>query len=253
MRVVSGEKGVKYQIDKEYYVRKKPELIKRFEKEVKYWSPVIFSRYGEIQGYKILSQTRQNFENLIPKIPYIGGDTNRRTEILVQSVQFLAFYQVMKENGKTAEETGMVLFKALTARLKKTPEHMTPSGWQNRKQYYQIRREGAESSQRKLYPGDYVYTFILDDGKKFDYGYNYSECATVKFFHEQNADEFMPFYCYLDYPICAAKGLGLTRTMTLGQGNVRCNHRFTPGKATKLVWPPPFLKRKPFDKLRVKR
>ncbi len=226
-----------------YYISRKAELLKQFEEELRLWSPFIFAPYGEINAYRIIQDSRKCFEELIPQIPYIGGDANRRTETLIQSVQFLAFYQAMKKHGKTAEEAGKILFNALSARAEKIPAKTLPEGWKDRDEYYQIRKKGAAESQEKRYPADYVYAFVPGDGKKFDYGYDYSECATVKFFREQGADEFMPFCCYLDYPICRARGLGLTRTMTLGQGNAKCNHRFSPGKETKLEWPPPFLKK----------
>jgi 2-methylcitrate dehydratase PrpD len=230
-----------YPIDKEYYVRKKAELLAKYDAEAKRWSLFVLKEYGEIQAYKILQEARHNFENLIPKIPYIGGDANRRTETFVASVIYLAFYKAMKNYGKTVEETGKILFDALASDVSKTQQTTHPADWQDREKYFKPRRQGAEESQERRYPGDYVYKFVSGDGKAFDYGYDYSECASVKFFHMQGADEFMAFYCYLDYPSCGARGLGLSRTMTLAEGYGKCNHRFRPGIETKLAWPPPFM------------
>jgi hypothetical protein len=239
---------MEYPIDRNYYTDRKPELLQKYETEARIWNPFVFGWYGEIQGYRIIQAARQEFENLIPQILYIGGDENRRTQTLVQSVHFLAFYLAMKKIGKTAEETGKLLFKALVEQVKNTPQNTLPAGWQDKEKYFQIRKEGAASSQQKRYPGDYVFRFVSGEGRKYDYGYDYTECAAVKFFHQQGADEFMPFCCYLDYPICAATGLGFSRTKTLRQGDEKCNHRFTPGKETKLKWPPPFLKKSKREK-----
>jgi 2-methylcitrate dehydratase PrpD len=233
---------MKIPMNEQYYINRKPELLKKFDDELRIWSPVTFGQYGEIAAYRILQESRRIFEELIPQIPYIGGDENRRTETLIESVRYLAFYKAMKKHGKTAEETGKILFDALVAQADKTPRKTLPEGWQDREKYFEKRKKGAEESQERRYPGDYVYEFVLGDGKKFDYGYDYTECASIKFFHAQDADEFMPYYCYLDYPLCSMQGLGLSRTMTLAEGQEKCNHRFKPGRATKPEWPPPFLK-----------
>ena len=233
-----------YSIDRKYYIRRKPELLKEFDKEVRLWKPVIIMRYGKEPSDTILREACKEFEDLISQIPYIGGNDNRRTETLVESIRYLAFYKAMKKHGKTVTETGQILYDALITQIDKTKQKMPPNEWQNPEKYFEKRRKGAEESQERRYPGDYVYEFVLGDGKEFDYGYNYYECASIKFYHGQNADEFMPFYCYLDYPICSARGLGLSRTMTLAEGHKKCNHRFKPGSETELAWPPPFLKRK---------
>ena len=235
---------MKYPVGKKYYINRKLALLKEFDDTVRIWSPVVHGLYGEINAYRILQEARAAFEALIRQIPYIGGDANRRTVTFVESIRYLAFYRAMKKYGKTAEETGKVLFDALVAQVNKKQQKTPPAEWKNTEKYFKEREKGAEESQERRYPGDYVYKFVSGDGKKFDYGYDYSECASVKFFQAQKADEFMPFYCYLDYPVCGARGLGLSRTMTLAEGHEKCNHRFKPGRETKLAWPPPFLKRK---------
>ena len=231
-----------HQVNQDYYMTRKPELLRKFDEESGYWHPVVVSRYGKEPADTIMREARQEFEDLIPQIPYIGGDDNRRTETLIESVRYLAFYKAMKKHGKTAAETGKIFYDALITQIDKTQQKTPPIEWQNQDKYFKKRRKGAEESQERRYPGDYVYEFVLGDGKEFDYGYDYTECASIKFYHAQDADEFMPFYCYLDYPKCGVRGLGLSRTMTLAEGHEKCNHRFRPGRETRLAWPPPFLK-----------
>ena len=233
-----------YPIDNEYYTRRKLELLRKYDEESAYWEPVVVSEYRKEIAETIMQEARQIFEDLIPQIPYIGGDNNRRTETFVESIRYLAFYKAMKNHNKTPEETGKILFDSLVAQIDKTKQKITPTGWQNPEKYYEKRRKGAEESQEQHYPGDYVYEFVLGNGKEFDYGYDYTECASIKLYHAHNADEFMPFHCYLDYPICSARGLGLSRTKTLAEGYEICNHRFKPGRETKLAWPPPFIEKK---------
>jgi hypothetical protein len=232
-----------YPIDKEYYIKRKPELLEQLEKDVKCWSPSVFSRYGEIQGYKILLEARQEFEKLIPQIPYIGGDENAFTKNLVDSARYLALYKAMKKFDKTAEEVGEIIYDGY---LKKASERkpIPPSQRQTLGKLLARSKKGAAMSQEKRYPGDYVYTFIAGNGKNFDHGLDFTECASHKFYHVQGADELLPYYCYLDFVAAKVRGFGFTRTMTLYEGHGRCNHRFKASGKTKAGWPPPFLKRK---------
>ena len=231
-------------IDKTYYIDRKPGLLKKYDEEALIWRPVAIGHYGEETTEGLLRESREEFEDLIPQIPYIGGEENRRTESLLASAIYLAFYKAMKRYGKTAEETGKILFDAILTQVEKPrplyqeAEGLTPE------EYMEVRRKGAEQSQQRRFQQDFVYELVVGDGKEFDYGYDYTECASQKFFHEQGANEFMPFYCYLDFPLCRVYGIGLTRTLTMSEGHKICNHRIKLDCETVVAWPPSFLKRK---------
>jgi hypothetical protein len=232
-----------YPLDTNFYIKRKSELLKKFDEDVRLCKPVIIKSYWQEFAGAILWEARKEFDALIPQIPYIGGDENNLTKSLVESARYLAFYKAMKRHGKTAEEAGKILWDATLTQVNKPRPQIPPAEILTNEEFFKTRRRGAQISQERRYPGDYVYEFIPGDGKKYDYGYDYTECAALKFYHTQGADEFMPFYCYLDFPICRVMGTGLTRTMTMSEGSNKCNHRIKRDGATKLVWPPPFLKR----------
>jgi hypothetical protein len=235
---------MKYPIDKEYYIKRKPELLERFDADVKYWSPLVLKQYGEIQAYKILKEARQEFENLIPQIPYIGGDENPFTKNLVDSVRYLALYKAMKIYDKTVEEVGKIIYDGYVKKASNPRQQIPPDRWLTSEQLLERSKKGAATSQEKRYPGDYVYTFVAGDGKNYDHGFDFTECASLKFYHKQGTDELLPYYCYLDFAAGKVRGFGFTRTMTLYEGHRKCNHRFKADGITKAGWPPPFLKRK---------
>ncbi len=232
-----------YPIDKKYYINRQPELLKQFEQEMKYWSPFVFSRYGEIQGYKILAQTRQEFEILIPKIPYIGGDENAFTKNFVESVMYLALYQAMQAAGFAVEETGRILYEAGLVKYRR-PAVTPPKTNLIPKQVTERRLNTAALSQERRYPADYVFTFVPGTSKTFDYGFDFTECATQKLYKAHGAEELLPYYCYLDFVSAKVRGVKFTRTQNLYAGQTKCNHRFKTNGVTKAPWPPPFLKRK---------
>jgi hypothetical protein len=229
--------------DKNYYVSHKPELLKQYDAEAKIWSPIVHGRYGEIQGYKILQAARLRFEKLLPRIPDIGGKANVYIKNFIESVMYLALYQVMKENDYPVDEAGRILYEIglvkysrmviIPPRTKLTPE-----------QIMERRQKTAALSRERRYPADYVFSFVKGTGKNYDYGFNFTECATQKLYKAHGADEFLPYYCYLDFVSAKVRGFKFTRTQNLYEGHDKCNHRFKAGGITRAEWPPPFLKRK---------
>lgn len=188
------------QVDKKYYVSRKSELLEEFDKNAQYWRQVIVSQYGDDFANTIVRESRVEYEALIPEIPYIGGDENHLTGSLIESAECLALYKAMKARGKTAEETGKILYDTIEVRSRCPSPPIRPSKRLSREELMRRRRERAEKSQKRRYPGDWVYGFVEGDGREFDYGYDFSECGTRKFYHAQGADEFLAFCCFLDFP-----------------------------------------------------
>jgi hypothetical protein len=227
-------------MDGEYYTARKPELLRAFEREAQDWKPVLALQHREQQADTLLRQAHEEFEALLPHIPYIGGDENHLTASLLESAWALALYKAMQKHGATAQETGKILYDVAVARRGEPPAAIPPAERLSPEQLMDRRKQRAARSQERRHAEDYVYEFVAGDGQEFDYGYDFLECATQKFYHAQGADEFTPFFCFLDFP---KSGTGLTRTMTLAEGHPRCNHRFKEGGKTEFGWPPPFLKR----------
>jgi hypothetical protein len=225
----------------DYYVRRKPELLANLDRVAQQWGAVLSSCYGEGAADEILLRAREEFEALLPLIPYIGGEQNPLTESLISSVQCLAFYRAMAAHGKTAKETGKVLYDAVRAHPEEYSPGIANSQRLSRDELMERRIERARRSQERRYAWDWVYEFVEGDGKSFDYGYNFTECATAKLYRSEGAGEFLPFYCFLDFPKCELGGLGLSRTTTLAEGGQKCDFRFKEGAKSTEEWPPPFL------------
>lgn len=85
-------------------------------------------------------------------------------------------------------------------------------------------------TQMREHSDNFVITFVEGDGKEFDYGYDYFECAILKFFESQGAFELLPYICAPDIPVSKALNMGLKRTTTLGGG--KCDFGFMRGRET---------------------
>ncbi len=228
-------------LQRAYYIARKPELLAGLGAQAQTWKIVLSLHYGEAFAQKTLGQTRQVFEDLLPKVPYIGGRDNHLTDSLLGSAGCLALYKALKAQGCTAADAGKILYDSMMSRVGEPHPGVPPESRLTQPQLMERRRQRARRSQARRYAADWVYEFVPGDGIGFDYGYDFSECATQKFYRAQDADDFLPYYCFLDYAESRRQGLGLERTMTLAEGHPLCNHRFKAGRKTEPGWPPPFV------------
>jgi hypothetical protein len=223
-----------------YYASQKPKLLRDFDKTLgKHGRRVLAQHYGDDLAGQILLEQRREYEALIPKIPNVGGKENLQAlalrRIIIQCAWALALYRAMKSRGKTADETGRVLYEGVEAMLRSIPGPLRyiAGRWQFTRFNTGKLKKQASESQKRLYPDDWVWTYVEGDGREFDYGFDMAECAIVKFFHAQGADEFVPYVCRLDFPMSKAMGAGLVRTTTLAEGGEKCDFRYKRGRETK--------------------
>ena len=101
-----------------------------------------------------------------------------------------------------------------------------------------LMKKEAKRSQKRQYPEDFVFNYVEGDGKEFDFGMDFTECAVCKFFHSQGADEFTPFVCLYDFPVSRLTNSGLVRTMTLAEGAEKCTFRYKRGREVIQGWHP---------------
>ncbi len=224
----------------DYYTSRKTELLDGFDELREHTSKVLTASYGEDFSAAIDADARQEFETLIPEIPYIGGDSNELTDELIQASMGLALYRAMKKRGKTVEEIGKVLYRTVEAMATSYPRLLTRAiGFYQMSGFGQRpMRRAALESQERIYPDDWVFHFVEGDGEAFDWGIDFTECGIVKFFRAEGAEELAPYMCLSDYPLSEAFGTGLIRNTTIAEGAERCDFRFKRGRDTQQGWPP---------------
>ena len=222
---------------KNYYVKHKRRILWELDLVAKSARPVMDEYFDEPADI-VLTEARRDFEGLLPQLPYVGGK-QPFTEFIVFSGMFLAMYRVSMARGKTIEQSGEIIFKSGEAFLKLFPTFLLrlliPVNFSRR--YIDRIRKGAVESHARRYPDGNVLNFVEGDGKNFDYGVDYLECASCKFFAKQGASEIAPYLCPVDILYSEALGWGLTRTMTLAEGADKCDFRFKKGGRTNVAVP----------------
>jgi hypothetical protein len=224
-----------------YYESRTSKLLKDFDTIVKRTNKVFTSHYGKDQANIISAEIRQEYEALIPQIPYIGGK-QPLTQFLIATVQFLAMYRILKKHDITLEETGGLIYEVCHAMMSSYPKFVLRmfSRMDFSKRYQRGIQKRAQESHRREYPGDYVFNFVQGDGKEFDFGIDYVECAGYNFLKKQGAAELAPYLCNIDILYSEAFSWGLIRKMTLAQGFDKCDFRFKNGGKTQVAFPTSF-------------
>jgi hypothetical protein len=225
-------------MDNNYYVSRKRQLLREFDKTLNRVRGVFLSRYGDEPIEAMLQEAQQEYETLIPQLPYVGG-MQPFTQFLISTAWYLAMYRVLQRRGEPVEEVGTLIYQASEAYLQAYPAflrrilgHRTFS-----RRYLRQLQKGAAESQERRYPGNYVYSYVESDGETFDFGVDYIECAVVKFLKDQGAPELAPYICPTDILYSESLGWGLMRTMTLAEGADRCDFRFKRGGETRVAMP----------------
>jgi hypothetical protein len=222
-----------------YYAAQKSKLLRDFDKTFgKYGRRTLVQHYGDDLADQILLDSRREYEALIPKIPDVGGKKNALETYLVQSAWALALFRALSNRGRTAEETGSMCYEMIEAQVYSYPRLLRNlvGRWYFAR-YRSSVRKGAVESQRRLYPENWVWSFLQGDGKEFDFGMDMAECAICKFFHAQGADELTPYLCRTDFAVSKALGMGLVRTTTIADGGEKCDFRYKLGRETKQEGP----------------
>lgn len=230
-------------LQQDYYVQKRQKILKEFDALAAVACKVAPSNVDEATITAVVARARSELEKLLPTLPYVGGDNSPFTPLLTNSAETLAFHRASKSLKLTPRQMGQFLYEvaetytaSLPAYKKRLARWLIFSGRMKRRW-----REALAESQRHAYPGNWEGEFVEGDGKTFDYGFNFTECAWLKLVGNEGGAEIAPYVCLCDYAKMRGVGIGFRRTQTLATGGKLCDFRFVKGGTTPRGWPPEAL------------
>jgi len=207
---------------------------------------VFSSRFGDDVAAALIMETKQAYQDLYPEIPFIGGKENMFTEWLNYGAYYLAMYQVLSARGHKTDDAGALIFETYHVMADYPPWFLGMVGrFKYGRQYEKKLKAAAAASQQRLYPQDFVASFIEGDGENFDYGLNITECGICKLYSAHGAAKLARYMCLSDYVISKAFKRGLVRYETIAEGAGKCDFRYKKGRETFVYplrkgWPPDF-------------
>ena len=219
-----------------YYTKRKEKLLNDFDTTSVLMGASLIARYGEEFANTLQREARQQYEELIPEIPYIKGSRGRMLNtFLLISAQELAVYKAMAAHGKPPGEAWELCHEALRLGLAEFPR------WKRRlMQRFMFSRfvrriisRRARQGQKARF-GDFEIEYLIGEGDDFDFGVNYLQCGNYEFVKRHGGEEFAPYVCMSDIALGQAMGWGLRRTQTLADGCPHCDFRFKDGAPTQI-------------------
>ena len=105
-----------------HYNSSKEKLLKNLDGTAALLKNSLATRFGEEFVYTLQREIRQEYEKLIPEIPYIKGMRAKPLNtFLIITAQELAVYKAMKKKGKSPAETWELCHQALRLSVAKIP------------------------------------------------------------------------------------------------------------------------------------
>ena len=215
----------------DYYISHKKKLLKSFDKTARLLGDTLNDRYGKELADKLYTEAREEYEKIIPQVPYIkGARAKALNAFLLITAQELVVYKTMKRHGRTAGEAWEICHEAIKLRMKK---FSIIKKWLLKKLMYSkfllMRVKKRAKNHERLKCGDFELRYVEGDGKEYDWGVDYVKCGNFNFMKTQGAEEFAPYVCMSDIALGNALDWGLTRTHTIADGYETCNFRFKRG------------------------
>ncbi len=219
-----------------YYRSRKEKLLKDFDRISAFMKASLVARYGSEFTSTLQREAHEEYEKLIPEIPYVQGVRARAlNSFLVGTAQELAVYKAMKRHHRPASEAWELCHQAIRFRIAEIPR------WKRsllRSLMFSrlVRRIVARRARQrqKVRFGDFEVEYLIGEGGDFDFGVNYLQCGNLTFVKRHGGEEFAPYVCMSDIVLGEALGWGLIRTQTLADGCSHCDFRFKKGAATQI-------------------
>ena len=219
-----------------HYTPHTADLLRDFDHTADLVKDAVVSRYGQELTETLYHDMREEYETLIPHIPYIAGFRARALNtFLLIAAQELAVYKGMTKHGKTAEEAWDICHEALRLRM---AQYSPIKRWLLKRVMFSgvVKRrfqQRAEAGNIHRF-GDFQVRYVVGNGEDFEVGVDYIACGIHQFILDHGGEEFAPYVCLSDIALSDAMDWGLKRTETLADGCQRCDFRFKKGGTTQI-------------------
>lgn len=227
----------------DYYNKRKAKLLTDFDSILSLSRKILGVKFNDAKIDEIFNLMKQEYEDLIPEIPYIGGKKNFFTNFLIGGAAILAIFRILEKEGFTLRDIGEFFYKFCDINNKLRKENLEkigkdPSQYPFEKEYRDYMMVAAELSQKREYPDNWVADYVEGDSKTYEWGFNVYECGIHKFLKKFDSEKYAPIICLSDFSEANIFGFGFSRTQTVSNGAPLCDHRYRKNFQTPRAWPP---------------
>ena len=162
----------------------------------------------------------REYRNIIRNAKDIGK--SRLMNAYCMGAYFVALNRI---TGMTGEESYELFKESLYANMIFHKAMGTADNYLDEKRL-PGRMKWSEESHKRKYENDWVVD-VLDKTESFELGYDYLECGICKLCQDEGCPELAKYLCRLDYVLADIMGMKLERTMTIAEGNPKCDFRYS--------------------------
>ncbi len=200
----------------------------------------ILTRHFSNQMIKeILRESKQEFRNLLERIPFNGKKSKSLTPFLLKSAICVPIANVLKKMKIKTRTIGKILydcsersFAIIQKPFKKRFRKNLFSNAHKQKMSDLSKREPTS-----LAPFDWKVEYQEDGLDK--YTIIFHECGICKFWKQENLEELVPYMCLTDYIKWDNADVNVKRTQTLANGAKFCDFHFIGLRSSGYRgWPP---------------
>ena len=223
--------------DSDFYSLNRDRFVASFEGDASSVQTRLIAGANPDTARSLCIEAREEFEKLLPGLPYIGGDNHPGTKWLLLAGHWLAFFRPMTARGYSTQEIARLMYDLYVEHLNTLPvDEMKKKGERRFSESYIQALKKQSDPKARFNEYDWVSNFVQGNGHDFDYGYDYLHCPCSEYFKTHGAAQLAPYFCLLDFPEHRLMGTGLTRTKTLALGDSVCDFRFKKGRQVLQDW-----------------
>lgn len=207
------------QSDKDYYVSRSIKWVKELDNKLRFFKAVLYRSFSNEEVNVIANQTLRNFMEMLPRIPYVGGDKNPLTDALIVSCWFAALHNALKKQGTNDDEIGEITraiaseiatheMKVRRKRMALTPLMLRPIV--ALRPFFQT--FGTVAFTKKNFKEDYLITYVSGARPEFDRLDNSNQHTIVRLPNNQATDQAIQYTYRVNFHKNGFSGIELVRS-----------------------------------------
>jgi hypothetical protein len=190
----------------------------------------LLEKYSAKMIWNTIADAKRELHHLAPSIPDIGKKNIWQFNLDV-GIMTLALQRSLYHQGFSLGECLTIIDDIFESYIRSFPKVLLSC---YRLYYFSIvnknlTKKSSVVSTKHRYSEDRTFHYLGGDGGTFNMGVNITECAIVKYYQKQHAEELIPCLCKLDHAMGQRLGLGFWRSGTLTIGPAVCDNRWTQG------------------------
>ncbi|MGD8780588.1 MAG: hypothetical protein PVH88_16680 [Ignavibacteria bacterium] len=167
-----------------YYMKIKPRMMNEFNLMFNTTQELLIPYFDKKKIVELKEECKGQYIGLFSELPYLGGNKSNSTINLIMGAIVMSIIIPLEKEGLNKQQIGEIIFFTFDGYFKSKPKFIRYLiGKIASTQFFinNIKKDIYRSSLRK-YKEDFVLEYIESKEQKFDFGYNYTECALQKLY-----------------------------------------------------------------------